>query len=61
MNYEEFKDIIKKVLLENKDGLTWGQIRKKRNLPQKVPNNKWVAQLKKDIKLKRDTVTIWRI
>ena len=63
MNYEEFRDKVKGVLLKNKNGLTWSQIKEKLNLPQKVPNNKWVKWLEKDIKLVREKkgTIIWRI
>lgn len=64
MNYEEFRDKIKTVLLKNKNGLTWSQIRAETKLSQKVPNNRWVLQLENDIRLireKQKSVTIWRI
>lgn len=64
MTYEEFRDKINKVLLKNKDGLTWTQIRKKLRICQKVPYNRWVSQLERDIQLVRERkgkALIWRI
>ena len=58
MEYELFKEKIKKILTENPKGLTWSQIKRKLRLPQKVPNNKYVAQMEKDIGLKRERVAI---
>lgn len=65
MNYEEFRDKIETILHENPNGLTWSQIKERLNLPQKVPNNQWVARLEKDINLIREkqekSVLIWRL
>lgn len=52
MTYEEFKNKIS-ILLTNHDGLTWTEIRNKLDLPQVVPNNKWVRQMENDIGLLR--------
>ncbi len=52
MTYEEFRDKILK-LLTHSDGLTWTEIRDKLDLPQVVPNNKWVRQMESDIHLIR--------
>ena len=64
MSYEEFRDRIRKVLESEPKGLTWTEIRKKANLYQKWPNNKWVRRMDKDIGLIREKVkgrTIWRL
>lgn len=64
MTYEEFRDAIKKELKANPNGLTWTQIKKKLRLPQKVPNNKWVHQMEKDIGLLRvrdSEGILWRL
>lgn len=64
MSYEEFKDIIKKELKSEPKGLTWMEIRKRGGLKQKIPNNKWVRMLDKDIGLIRKRIkgkTIWRL
>ena len=52
MTYDEFKNKILK-LLTNNDGLTWTEVRDKLNLPQVVPNNKWVTQMEQDVGLLR--------
>lgn len=64
-NYQQFKNSIK-YLLERYpiNGLSWTQIRDKLNYHQKVPNNKWVANLEKEIglvRLKRGKEMIWRV
>jgi hypothetical protein len=64
MTYEEFRDSIQKELKKNADGLTWTEIRVKLKLPQKVPNNKWVRRMEKDIGLLRvrDLMgVVWRV
>jgi len=64
MSYEEFKEKIVNVLKDEPKGLSWTEIRKRANLYQKFPNNKWVHRLEKDIGLIREKVKgrpIWRI
>ena len=64
MSYEEFRDRVKKVLESEPKGLTWTEIRKKANLYQKWPNNKWVRRMDRDIGLIREKIkgrTIWRL
>jgi len=64
MTYEEFRDKIRMELKKNPDGLTWTELKRKLNLPQKVPNNKWVNQMIKDIGLmraKRERSTVWKL
>ncbi|VVB61124.1 Uncharacterised protein [uncultured archaeon] len=51
--YKEFKERIKLLLNKNSSGLTWTDIKKIENFPQKVPNNKWVKKLEEDIQLIR--------
>ncbi len=58
MSYEEFRDQIKKILTDNPAGLTWSQIKEQLNLPQRVPNNKYVTQMEKDIGLIRENVQL---
>lgn len=53
MTYGQFRDSIQKELKKSSEGLTWTEIRAKLKLPQKVPNNKWVRQMEKDIGLLR--------
>ena len=54
VGYEKFKDKIEKVLKESKIPLTWTQIKEKAGFTQKVPYNKYVLQMEKDIGLKRE-------
>jgi len=64
MTYEEFRDRIRTELQRNPDGMTWTELKRKLRLPQKVPNNKWVNQMMKDIGLTRtraDRGTVWRL
>ena len=64
MSYEEFKGKILDILKSNPKGLTWTEIRKKANLYQKFPNNKWVHKLEEDIGLIREKIKdklIWRV
>lgn len=63
-SYEEFRDRIQNVLKSETEGLTWTEIRKRANLYQKFPNNRWVHKLEKDIGLAREKVkakTIWKL
>ena len=64
MTYDVFKEKIKKILDKNKKGLGWSEIRNIGNFEQKVPNNKWVRQMEKDIGLirnKEGNKIIWRL
>jgi len=64
MTYEEFRDKIEKELKGKPDGLTWTQLKRKLKLHQKVPNNKWVHQMEKDIgllRVKDPRGTVWRL
>ncbi len=51
--YKDFKDKIENVLKASKKPLTWTQIKEKAGFTQKVPYNKYVLQMEKDIGLKR--------
>jgi len=66
MTYEEFRDKIAELLKREPQGLNWTEIKKRLNLPQKVPNNLWVRMMENDIGLirKLDSRTgkvIWRL
>lgn len=65
MSYEEFKQIVEEELRKTPDGLTWTQIRKRRpEIYQKFPANRWVRRMEKDIRLIRSRKagkTIWRL
>lgn len=52
-SYEEFKGSIEKTLRDAAKPLTWTEIRTIARLPQKFPNNGWVRQMEKDIRLER--------
>jgi len=63
--YEEFRDRIQEALRTEPKGLTWTEIKQRLGLPQKVPNNKWVRMMEKDIGLVRETDkergVVWRL
>lgn len=64
MAYGEFRDKIQKALEYKDNGATWTELRDQLQLEQVVPNNKWVRQLEKDIRLKRIRDmkgVVWRI
>jgi bifunctional DNA-binding transcriptional regulator/antitoxin component of YhaV-PrlF toxin-antitoxin module len=66
MTYEEFKNAILNLLRTEPQGLSWMEIKKRLNLPQKVPNNLWVKMMERDIGLVRHlnhktSKTIWRV
>jgi uncharacterized protein YeaO (DUF488 family) len=52
-SYEEFKNKIWALLNSRPQGFIWQEIKEKLNLEQKVPNNKWVSKLGKEIGLRR--------
>ena len=52
-SYDDFKSAIEKTIREAGKPLTWTEIRTVAKLPQKFPNNQWVHQMEKDIKLQR--------
>ena len=64
-DYESFKRQIAKALKGKTRGLTWTEIKYKLGLPQKVPNNRWVRWMEKDIGLTREHVSgrgvVWRL
>ncbi len=63
-DYEQFRNRIRSALTTSKEGLTWGELRERLRLPQKVPNNVWVRRLERDIKLLRlkgPSGTRWRL
>mgnify|MGYP001053255941 CR=1 FL=1 len=66
MSYLDFKERILVLLNTEPAGLSWSEIRRKLQLPQKVPNNLWVRMIEKDIGLVRhlDNKTakvIWKL
>lgn len=54
LTYEDFRDKIAETLRAEGGPLTWTEIRTRARLPQKFPNNQWVRQMEKDIKLERN-------
>jgi hypothetical protein len=62
--YEKFKIQIETILKTESAGLTWTEIKSRLNLPQKVPNNKWVHMMETDIGLTRVNEkrgTVWKL
>ena len=58
------KDALYGQLRANPTGLTWTELKGKLQLPQKVPNNKWVRRMEKDIdlvRLKDVRGLVWKI
>lgn len=64
-SYERFKTIIEETLKAAGKPLTWTEIKAKAGLKQRVPNNKWVRMLEKDIGLAREKTKekgiVWRL
>ena len=63
-DYETFKTMILGVLQDAGRPLTWMEIRKIANLPQKFPNNRWVHRMEEDIGLVREKTRqgmLWRL
>ncbi|MCW6159684.1 MAG: DUF488 domain-containing protein [Candidatus Micrarchaeales archaeon] len=52
-SYEEFKSKILALLNSRQQGFIWQEIKERLSLEQKVPNNKWVRKLEKEINLRR--------
>ena len=62
--YELFKKKIEAVLKAEPNGLTWTEIKRRLDLPQRVPNNKWVRSMETDIGLireRRKGQLVWRL
>lgn len=54
MSYDVFKSKIIDLLKEHSTGMTWGTIAQVLDLPQIVPNNKWVRRLESETGLRRE-------
>ena len=52
-SYEEFKSKVLTLLESKQQGFIWQEVKEKLDLVQKVPNNKWVRKLEKEINLRR--------
>jgi hypothetical protein len=52
--YIEFREKVKKALQDEKDGLTWNQLRKKGNIEKTRPCYTWARQLENEIGLTRE-------
>ena len=52
-SYDDFKSAVEATIKQASEPLTWTEIRTIAGLPQKFPNNRWVHQMEKDIKLQR--------
>jgi hypothetical protein len=62
--YGKFRKQIETILKVEPEGLTWTEIKQRLNLPQKVPNNRWVRKMEEDIGLERKTIkgkTYWKL
>ncbi|MXZ62375.1 MAG: hypothetical protein F4Y98_01885 [Chloroflexi bacterium] len=62
--YEHFRRRVQDALLDVRGGLTWTEIRTRKRLPQKLPNNQWVRRLEREIGLVRERehgVMVWRL
>lgn len=64
-SYKKFKKQIEEALRAEPKGLTWTEIKNKLGMSQKVPNNKWVRMMEKDIGLIREAVKdrgiVWKL
>ena len=64
MSYDEFKNEVRRVLVEVGRPIQWGEIRQRAGLQQKFPNNQWVKRMEADIGLVREIKagkTLWRL
>jgi hypothetical protein len=65
MKYIDFRDAIHQELIDNPAGLTWTQLRGRLSLPYERPCQIWIAQLEKEIGLKRESRVhseiIWQV
>lgn len=52
-SYDDFKNAIETTIRNAGKPLTWTEVRTIARLPQKFPNNQWVHQMEKDIRLHR--------
>jgi hypothetical protein len=53
MRYIDFRNQIQTELRRNPAGLTWPELKARRDLPYERPCPEWVKRLEKDIGLKR--------
>lgn len=53
MRYVDFRDAVRDELRRNPNGLTWMQLKQRRNLPYASPCSEWVKRLEKEIGLSR--------
>jgi hypothetical protein len=65
MRYVEFRNAIEEVLLENRAGLTWAELKERLNLPYKQPCPEWVKRMEEEAGLSRargmGRAYVWRI
>jgi hypothetical protein len=66
MSYPVFRDKIHTLLSTKPEGMTWTEIKKTLNLPQKVPNNLWVRRMEREIGVTRKidqkiAKTVWKL
>ena len=53
MRYIEFKEAIHAELIRNREGLTWKELKEKRELPYERPCGTWTKWLESEIGLRR--------
>jgi hypothetical protein len=65
MRYVQFRNAIKKELLESRAGLTWAELKERLDLPYKQPCPEWVKRMEEEDGLSRARGTghayVWRI
>lgn len=65
MRYMEFRNAIQEELLGNPAGLTWAELRERRNLPYKHPCPEWVKRMEAEVGLSRakgsGRAYVWKI
>ncbi|HLX59739.1 MAG TPA: hypothetical protein VKX17_00525 [Planctomycetota bacterium] len=65
MRYAEFRNEIQTELRRNPAGLTWAELKTRRNLPYERPCPEWLKRLENEIGLKRlagkKRAHVWRV
>ena len=54
MRYTEFREAIRSELLKSREGLTWKELKERKQLPYDRPCGTWTRWLEKEIGLRRD-------
>ncbi len=65
MRYTDFRDAIRDELKQSREGLTWGELKERLDLPYDRPCPAWVKQMEKEIGLSRargsGRAYVWKI